>query len=294
MTPAPSPETWTIQRLLSWTTGRFSELGLDSPRLTAELLLAHALGRTRLQLYLAFDQPLDRPELARYRELIRRRSERVPTHHLVGGREFFGRWFRCDARALVPRPETELLVEACLRALPGDGAGLTALDLCAGTGCVGLTLLAERPALRLVAVELSPEAASLTRENAQALGVADRLELREGDLWGALDSDQRFALIASNPPYVPSAEIAGLAPEVRDHEPRLALDGGPDGLDLVRRIALEAAGRLEAGGLLALEIGDDQGAATRELLDAAGLDRVSVERDYAGQDRIALGFRRSR
>ncbi|MHB1844888.1 MAG: peptide chain release factor N(5)-glutamine methyltransferase [Deltaproteobacteria bacterium] len=282
---------WTIQRLLAWTAKRFEALGLDGPRLTAEVLLAHALGKTRLQLYLSFDQPLQADELSRFRELVRQRSERVPTQHLVGGRELHGHWFRCDGRALVPRPETEQLIDACLHEIPGDGGGVIALDLCAGTGCVGLSLLAERPALRVVAVELSVEAVALARDNAQALGLAARYELRTGDLFAPIEPGERFAIIAANPPYVPTPELATLSPEVRDHDPRLALDGGPDGLSLIRRIAALGPGLLLTGGLLALEIGDGQGSPVRALLEGAGLSRVRVERDLARQDRLALGWR---
>ena len=283
----PDGDVWTIQRLLGWSQGHFAARGIDSPRLTAEVLLAHALRATRLSLYLEFDRPLDRAELSAFRELVRGRDAGRPTQHLVGGRDFFGHWFATDGRALVPRPETELLVEACLEAIPGDGAGRAALDLCAGGGCIGLTLLAERPALRLTAVELSPEAAALARENATALGLEARYELIEGDLYAPLPVHDRWSVIASNPPYVPTGEWATLPREVRDHEPRLALDGGADGLDVLRRLIDGARSRLEPGGLLALEIGEDQGPAVRALLEAGGLTDARVTKDLAGQDRIA-------
>ena len=284
-------ETWTIQRVLRWTTEHFEGKGIDSPRLTAEVLLAHALGTARLQLYLQFDRPLEAEELARFRELVRRRAEGEPTQHLVGGREFHGRWFKVDARAFIPRPETELLVDACLEALPVD-AQADALDLCAGSGCVGLTLLAERPGLRLTAVELSAEAAQVARENAAALGLAGRYELLEGDLFAPLGGRAGFRLIAANPPYVPTGEIARLAVEVRDHDPRLALDGGADGLAVIRPLVAEAARRLASGGTLALEIGEGQGPTVRALLEAAGLSDVRVVRDYARLDRIVVGSKR--
>ncbi len=282
-------ETWTIQRVLRWTAEHFAGRGIDSPRLTAEVLLAHALGVTRLQLYLKFDQPLEDAELSRYRGLVKRRAEGVPTQHLVGGREFHGRWFQVDARAFIPRPETELLVEACLAALPPGEAG-DALDLCAGSGCVGLSLLAERPEVRLAAVELSPAAAQVARANAAALGLADRWELLEGDLFAPMGERRGFRVIAANPPYVPSGEIPGLAVEVREHDPRLALDGGPDGLAVIRRLVPEAARRLAPGGTLALEIGEGQGDAVRALMEEAGLADVRLVRDYARLERVVTGL----
>ena len=164
-----------------------------------------------------------------------------------------------------------------------------ALELGTGSGVIAISLLAERPGLRMVAVELSAEAAALTRENAARLGVADRLDLREGDLFAPLRSGERFDLIVSNPPYVASATIATLEPEVRDHDPHLALDGGQRGLQVIERIVTQAQLWLVPGALLALEIGDDQGDAVRALLETAGFEKIQIKKDYAGHDRLALG-----
>ncbi len=287
--PLPRPEapaTWSIQRLLRWTADHFATRGLDSPRLTAEVLLAHALGVTRLRLYLDFDRPLEAAELGAFRDLVRRRAEGVPTQQLVGGREFHGHWFAVDGRVFIPRPETELLVDACLSALPGDGAGARVLDLCAGSGCVGLSLALERPAARVDAVELSPDACAVARQDAAALGAGDRWTLRCGDLFAPLPAEAVWQVIAANPPYVPTGTIPHLAVEVRDHEPRLALDGGPDGLAVVRRIVREGAGRLAPGGLMALEIGEGQAPAVQTLFAAAGLSPAAPIRDPAGHERI--------
>ncbi|MHB8419522.1 MAG: peptide chain release factor N(5)-glutamine methyltransferase [Myxococcales bacterium] len=297
--PGPSPaagegpSTWTIQRVLRWTAEHFAAKGKDSPRLTGEVLLAHALGTTRLQLYLQFDRPLEAAELDRFRELVRRRAAGEPTQHLVGGREIHGRWFAVDRRAFIPRPETELLIDACLTALgpPGNGGGEALLDLCAGSGCVGLSLLAERPAARVTAVELSPEAAQVARANAASLALEERYELLTGDLFGPLGDRGGFGLIAANPPYVATGEIETLAVEVRDHDPRLALDGGPDGLAVIRRIVREGAPRLAPGGTMALEIGEEQGERVRALMQEAGLTEVAVIRDHARLDRVAIGRR---
>ncbi len=282
-----SEQPWTVRRVLGWTSQHFEKLGLDSPRLTAELLLAHVLHTTRVRLYTDLDRPLEVGELGVYRALIARRATGEPTHYLTGTREFYGRPFAVDARVLVPRPETELLVEAVLQAIPRD-ADVRLLDLCTGAGCVGITLALERPRARVVATEISPEAAEVALANATTLGVGDRFEVRVGDLFTPVQSERPFSAIAANPPYVPRGEIPTLAPEVR-HEPALALDGGPDGLDLIRRIVAEAPRCLVPGALLAMEIGDRQGVAVRSLLEAAGYGSVRIERDLARHDRLALG-----
>jgi len=192
-----------------------------------------------------------------------------------------------DPRVLVPRPETELLVEAVLQAVPRD-AEIRVLDLCTGSGCVGITLALERPRARVLATDTSPGAVEVARANAAALGPADRFEARLGDLLAPVEGEPPFDVVVANPPYVPTGELPTLSPEVR-REPPLALDGGADGLDVVRRIAEEAPRRLVPGGLLALEIGDGQGPAVHSLLEAAGYGSVRIERDLARHDRLALG-----
>jgi release factor glutamine methyltransferase len=279
----------TLQAALQAATARLSNEGCDSPRLTAEVLLAHVLGTNRTRLLAGGDRPLEPDEAERFEDLLRRRLAGEPTHYLVGEREFYGRAFGVDTRALIPRPETELLVTACLRALPGDAAGLRALDLCSGSGCIGLTLLAERPGLRLTAVDASQAACALGRENASLLRVESRFEQRCGDLFAPLGDSIGWDLIVANPPYVRTGELPGLPREIREHEPLEALDGGPDGLNITRRILERAPDRLVPGGMLALEIGDDQGFAVAELLRGAGLTGVRVEKDYSGLDRTATG-----
>lgn len=280
-------EVWTIQRLLLWTSDFFERRGIDSPRLTAELLLAHVLGVDRVRLYVEFDRPLDEAERAGFRELVRRRAEREPTYYLTGTRLFFGRPFHVDQRVLIPRPETEHLVDAALAHLVEGQGGGDVLDLCTGSGCVGLTILAERPRARLCATDLSPEALAVARRNARALGVEERVDFLEGDLFAPV-SGRRFDLVVANPPYVPRAEIAGLAPEVR-REPAIALDGGEDGLDLLRVIVARAPQFLNPGGALCLEIGEGQGAALIGAMSDAGFEAPWVERDLAGLDRVARG-----
>src|SRR5262249_46617254 len=192
-----------------------------------------------------------------------------------------------DPRVLVPRPETELLVEAVLQAIPED-SDLRVLDLCTGSGCVAVTLALERPRAQLMATEISPDAAEVARANAAALGAGDRVDVRQGDLFGSVEAEPPFDVVVANPPYVARGEIPTLSAEVR-REPALALDGGADGLDVIRRIVEGARPRLLPGGLLALEIGDRQGPAVRSLLEAAGYGSVRIERDLARHDRLALG-----
>jgi release factor glutamine methyltransferase len=279
-------ETWTIRRVLTWTAQHFEKKDIDAPRLTAEVLLSHVLKVDRVRLYVDLDRPLSKDELSTYRALIERRLSGEPTQYLTGSREFYGRTFKVDPRVLIPRPETELLVEAILRDVPKDSP-TRLLDLCVGSGAVAATLAAERPQASVWATDLSPDAAALARENAETLGVGARVTVREGDLFSPLPPGSRFDAIASNPPYIRSGDIASLQTEVQ-REPRMALDGGADGLDLIRRIARDGQSWLKPGGRLALEIGEEQGDAVRRLLQDEGWVDVSVEKDLARLDRLAL------
>lgn len=277
-------EPWTTLKLVAWTQGYFARSGVDAPRLTAELLLAHALGCDRVRLYLDFDKPLAEAELATYRDLVKRRAAGEPTAYLTGRQEFFGRTFKADRRALVPRPETELVVEAALAGLPEDGA---LLDLCTGSGCIAITVALERPRARVVAIDLSNEALGLARENAEALGA--RVELLQGDLYDPLPPDLRFDVIAANPPYVPSAEVPGLAREL-SYEPALALDGGEEGLAVARRLVREAPAHLRPGGALVVEMHESHREVLPRLCREAGLDRVEARRDLAGLWRYMVAW----
>ncbi|AKQ65055.1 Protein-N(5)-glutamine methyltransferase PrmC [Myxococcus hansupus] len=282
-----SSEPWTIRKVLTWTTQHFEKRQVDAPRLTAEILLSFVLKLSRVRLYVDLDRPLSKEELGAYRALIERRMAGEPTQYLTGVREFYNRPFKVDARVLIPRPETELLVEAALRMLPKDAPG-RALDVCTGSGCIAISLAAERPQATVIATDLSPDACALAQENAQALGVADRVTVLQGDLFAPVPADARFQVVVSNPPYIASGDIPGLSAEVR-REPKLALDGGPDGLVAVRRVVTGARQWLEPGGLLAMEIGEDQGPALLELLRAAGYADVRVEKDLERRERMAFG-----
>ena len=272
-------EAWTPLRLIAWTQGFFSKGGVDAPRLTAEILLAHALSCDRIRLYLDFDKPLGAPELSAFRDLVRRRAAGEPTAWLTGRRAFLGHAFRVGPQVLVPRPETELLVEAAIARLPPGGA---LLDLCTGSGCIAISVALARPDARVVATEISPEALAVARENAEALGA--RVELLEGDLDAPVAAGERFDVIVSNPPYVPSGEIPGLAREVR-REPRLALDGGVDGLDVLRRIVSRAPSRLRPDGLLFMEMHETHALPLPALCLAAGFATAEVGRDLAALPR---------
>ncbi|HVG57179.1 MAG TPA: peptide chain release factor N(5)-glutamine methyltransferase [Hyalangium sp.] len=282
-----SSETWTIRKVLTWTTQHFEKRQVDSPRLTTEMLLSHVLKTSRVRLYVDLDRPLSKEELATFRSLIERRMAGEPTQYLTGVKEFYNRPFKVDARVLIPRPETELLVEAALHALPKD-APSRALDVCTGSGCIAISLAAERPQASVLATDLSPEACALARENAEALGVGARVTVSQGDLFAPVPEDARFQLVVSNPPYIASWEIPELSAEVR-REPHLALDGGQDGLAVIRRVIEGARRYLLPGGLLAMEIGETQGTAVRELLQAAGYQNARVEKDLERRERLAFG-----
>lgn len=280
-------ETWTIRKVLTWTAQHFEKRQVDSPRLTSEILLAHVLKSSRVRLYVDLDRPLAKEELAAFRALIERRMSGEPTQYLTGVKEFYNRSFKVDARVLIPRPETELLVEAALRVLPKD-APSRALDVCTGSGCIAISLAAERPQASILATDVSPDACALARENAEAQGVGARVTVVQGDLFAPVPADARFQLVVSNPPYIASGEIPGLSAEVR-REPHLALDGGKDGLIVIRRVIEGARRCLLPGGLLAMEIGETQGVAVRELLQAAGFEDARVEKDLERRDRLAFG-----
>lgn len=280
-------ETWTIRRVLDWTRGHFEKQDVDEPRLTAEILLGHVLGTPRVKLYMDLDRPLSKEELGTYRALIQRRLAGEPTQYLVGFKEFYGRKFAVDARVLIPRSETELLVEAALRPLKKDEP-TRVLDVCTGSGCIAVSIAAERPQASVWAVDLMAGALAVAKANAATHQVDGRVTFFEGDLLGPVPEGATFDVIVSNPPYVKTGDLATLQREVQK-EPREALDGGADGVRLIARLVDDALPRLKSGGLLAMEIGEDEGAAVRELLTRAGYHDVKIEKDLARHERIALG-----
>ena len=287
-TERAAAEPWTVARVLRWAADDFRKRNLASPRLDAELLLGEALGTDRIRLVIESDRMLTDGELGRYRDLIRRRRSGEPIAYILGRREFYGLGFRVDRRGLVPRPDTETLVEVAIERTRARSMYGRALDLCTGTGCVAIAFAKARPTWRVTASDVSADAAALAWENARRLGVAFTVGVHQGDLFEP-HGEQRFELMLANPPYIPSADIAGLEPDIRDFEPRLALDGGADGLTLIRAIVNGARARLEPHGVLALEIQYDQAERTRALFEAAGFADLAVRRDYGGRDRVVSG-----
>lgn len=286
-----SEDVWTIARILKTTQDYFAAKGIDSPRLDAEVLLAHVLKVGRVHLYTHHDRPLDTAERDAYRELVRRRAAREPVAYILAEREFYGRAFTVTRDVLVPRPETEHLVDAVLAWARERGLAAPRLaDLGTGSGAIAVTLAAELPDAHVVATDLSPAALEVARGNAARLGVGERVELLHGDLLAPLAalSERRFDVIASNPPYVPETDRRDLQPEVRDHEPAMALFAGADGLAVIRRLVAEAGAFLGRPGLLAFEIGAGQAAAVRALCEQHGWPAVEFAADLQGHPRVAL------
>lgn len=269
--------------------------GVDSPRLQAELLLAHLLKVPRMKLYLSFERVLAAGEVDAFRGLITRRGQREPLQHITGSTSFCGFEIAVNRHVLVPRPETELLAErgwTFLNQLPAvQSRPATALDFGTGSGCLAIALACKCPAAEIWAVDVSPEALAMARENAARHGGAARIRFLEGDGFAALPPDARFDLIISNPPYIPSEEIASLQPEVRDHDPRGALDGGADGLDYGRRLAAEAARFLNPDGRLMLEFGDAQAGLLRPIFEEQNWIVETIAEDYTRRPRILVARR---
>ena len=269
----------------------FSEKGIENARLEAELLLAHVLGIGRLDLYLQYDRPLTESQLEAYRGYVRRRLKREPLQHIIGRVQFRHLELCVDARALIPRPETELLVEEVLRYARDRAEALRALDLGVGSGAIALSIVREAPNVSVVATDMAGGALALAGENADRLGLS--VELRSGDLWAAVASAEQFDIVVSNPPYVAHHERATLQPEVRDWEPAAALFGGDDGLQVIRGLIARAPSHMRPGALLALEIGMTQAAAVRVLIEqTTSFENIRVVRDLSGRERILTALRR--
>jgi release factor glutamine methyltransferase len=284
-------ETWTIGRVVRWAADDFRTRGMQSPRLEAELLLAYALSIDRMRIIVEAERALEPGELTRYRELIMRRRKGEPVAYIRGQKEFYGRTFHVDARVLVPRPDTETLVETALRRAHVQVGGRY-LDLCTGSGCVAISLARERPTCKVFGVDISSDALAVARENAIRLGALTQMAWFEGDLFAALREAPRarFDLITANPPYIPRAQIPKLSVDIRDFEPGLALFGGDDGLDVTRRIVSEARPWLLPRGLLAVEIDSPQADGAATLFEAAGFVEVIVDKDYGARDRVVSGI----
>lgn len=277
-------ETWTVLKVLQWTAEHLTHKGVENGRLDAELLLANVLELDRVGLYLNYDRPLEGPELAAYRELVRRRAAREPLQYILGSCEFWSLPLRVSPAVLVPRADTEVLVEEALRLLP---AGIGAvLDVGTGSGAIALALAQERPELQVTGLDSSPEALAVAVENAAALGLS-RVRLVAGDLRALPEGP--WELVVSNPPYIPTGDLDGLMDEVKNFEPLGALDGGPDGLACYRALAGQATSILRPGGWLLVEVGLGQAEPVRQLFAAAGLEELLIRDDYAGIPRVVGG-----
>jgi len=275
-----------LRQALSAIASRLQQAGIERARAEARLLAAQALG-VKLETVVGEDaRVLTADEMLRLEALAARRGRREPMAQILGQREFFGRDFRVTADVLTPRPDSETLIEAVLAQVPDRSAPLRLLELGVGSGCLLLTLLAELPNARGTGVDISPAALAVTKENAIALGLAARCALVEGD-WSRV-VEGRFDIVLSNPPYIPSHEIDRLEPEVARYEPRLALDGGDDGLLFYRRLAADLQRLLVGGGLVAVEIGQGQGSAVGRLFQEAGLRLLPARADLAGIERCIL------
>jgi release factor glutamine methyltransferase len=286
-------ETWTIGRLLAWTTDYLKRHQADSPRLEAEVLLAHALGCARIGLYTAFDEEPSEAVRSTFRELVRRRAEGEPVAYLVGHREFYSLTFRVGPAVLIPRPETETLVLVLIDLVKAAGMSAPAIaDVGTGSGVIAICAAKYLPQAQLVAIDTSPEALALARANAADHGVAERIEYLEGDLLGPVASGREFDLIVSNPPYVSDSEWEALAPDVRHYEPRTALVAGPQGTEVIARLIPQAAERLRPGGHLLLEISPMIHEAVLGLLAAEPrLEPQPTVKDLARHPRVVVARR---
>jgi len=286
-------QTWKTLDLLRTTAQFFTDRGASAPRLAAERLLAHVLTCKRVDLYLTGERELGATELAAYRTLVRAYAGGEPLQYLVGETEFMGLPFRTDRRALIPRPETEILVEAVAKRFGATAAPPRILELGVGCGAIAVCLATLLPRAEVWCTEIRAEAASLARENCKRHAVEHRVQVLVSDVFAAVAPELAgtFDAIVSNPPYVRSGDLERLPSVIRDHEPMPALDGGADGLHFYHRLCSEGLRFLVPGGTLAVEIGADQGAAVRALFAAAALDDVTVLRDYAGHERVVLARR---
>jgi release factor glutamine methyltransferase len=292
------PETWTVRRILEWTSGFFARKNLDAPRLSAELLLSHVLACPRIKLYTEYERPLTEQELSRMRTLVQRASDEEPIAYLTGRAHFFNLEFEVTRDVLIPRPDTETLVENVLQTVrhqPGMESPRV-IDLCTGSGCIAAAIAHHLTTATVLAIDISPAAVRVARQNVERLGLNDRVTVEEGDLFSPLQhmvDVQPFHLIVSNPPYIRTGDMASLDRSVREYEPLQALDGGLDGLTLHRRILDEAADRLLPGGRVFLEIAFDQGDLAREVGGSyEAFDEVRILKDFGGRDRVLTLHRR--
>jgi release factor glutamine methyltransferase len=289
----PQPETWTIGRLLQWTTQYLKQHGADSPRLDAEVLLAESLGCQRIQLYARFDEVPGEETRSAFRELVRRRAEGMPVAYLVGRREFYSLSFRVTADVLIPRPETEFLVIRLLDLTKPAEAAWEVADVGTGSGVIAVCAAKWLPAARVVALDVSSKALGVAAANAADHGVDNRIEFINSDLFAAVAPERKFDFVVSNPPYVAENELSVLSRDVRDYEPRGALVAGLSGSEVIARLVGESGGRLKPGGWLLVEISPQIEKGVRELVAADGrFELQPTVKDLAGLARVIQAQRR--
>lgn len=280
-------------RVLEWTTGRLQRAAIESARLEAQVLLAHVLSSDRVSLYTNYDKPLSADELAAYRSLIQRRLQGHPVAYLVGEQEFWSLSFSVDPSVLIPRRDTETAIEVVLDAIEDRQAVLYIADIATGSGAIAVTLASELPNARVVATDVSERALAVCRHNAERHALAERVETRLGDGFDAMRDREMFDIVVSNPPYIPSADIEGLSPEVQS-EPRLALDGGHDGLHILRRLIADAPDHLAPHGRLVLEHGFDQAKAVTDLFECSQwFEPPETRRDMGANPRVTSACKRA-
>jgi release factor glutamine methyltransferase len=286
-------DVWTVLRLMEWSGEYLEGKGVERGRLDAEHLLADVLELERLQLYLQFDRPLESDELDRFRPLLKRRAQREPLQYILGRAAFRELELEVDEGVLIPRPETEILLDEVLDWARGqEDTDMVALDLGTGSGAIALSLLLEGPFARVVATDVSGTALEMANKNAGAVDLSEGVDFRSGPFFEPVHDGELFDLVVSNPPYVAEAEADTLQPEVRDWEPMEALFSGPDGLDALRHITVAAGGYLRSGGMLALEVGFGQSGPVLALLEDTGeYSDVRVRRDLTGRERVILARR---
>jgi release factor glutamine methyltransferase len=290
-------QVWTVKRLLEWTTGFFTRKDVDPARLSAEQLLAHVLNVPRIKLYTDFERPLNESELSAYRELVRRASEQEPIAYLTGKAHFFNLEFEVTRDVLIPRPDTETLVENVLQLARRTSGFETprVLDVCTGSGCIAAAIAHHHKHATIVATDVSPPALEVARRNLERLGLNDRVTLLEGNMFEPLSQqvDQHpFDLIVSNPPYIATDKVETLDRSVRDYEPRIALDGGPDGLTFHRQLFTGAPARLRSGGRIYFEIAFDQAEQVLALAsEHADFEQVQILKDAGGNNRVVTAVR---
>lgn len=279
-------QTWTLGRLLDWTAKYLAEKGSEFPRLDAEVLLAHAQGCRRIELYTRYEEQASEAVRSKFKELVRRRIEGCPVAYLVGRKEFFSLEFEVGPGVLIPRPDTETLVMECLERAK-ELAEPVIVDVGTGSGAIAISLAKQIPTARLTAIDLSSDALGYARRNADKHGVAERIRFLEGDLLSALPAGESFDMIASNPPYIALEDWEKLPVGVRQYEPKIALDGGPGGYQVVQRLIDQARAFLRSGGYLIVEIGAPQEETVRRLInDRSGYELGPTTRDYSGHPRV--------